>query len=114
MRGDMQQSSQEHWWRPREAAILAIGCVSPILRDLSADPAEPPLDLPALLDSIRTLDLSQSTDHYPFLIGRALWAVSRCESILPLHNFSGLSFVPHPDEMPRLGPMRHHVLPVGL
>lgn len=95
MRSDMQQSSQEHWWRPREAAILAIGCVSPILKDLlSADPAQLPLDLPALLDSIRILDLSQSTSDYPFLIGRALWAVSRSYSISLLQMFSRLSVVP--------------------
>ncbi|KAK9862534.1 hypothetical protein WJX84_000998 [Apatococcus fuscideae] len=84
----LKQSSQEHWWRPREAAILAIGCVSPILKDLhSADPSSCPFDFQALLDSIQQMDLSQSALHYPFLIGRALWAVSRlCQTIPADHT----------------------------
>lgn len=82
MPSDVQQSSKEHWWRPSEAAILAVGCVSPILKDVhSADPSKPPLDFESLLHSIYHLDLSQSAAQYPFLIGRALWAVSRSDAI---------------------------------
>jgi hypothetical protein len=67
------------WWKLREAALYAVGCVSGEITQLAASGGLGlmPLDVAGLMESILREDLVPSAP--PFLIGRALWVTARCE-----------------------------------
>ncbi|KAK9839772.1 hypothetical protein WJX81_000471 [Elliptochloris bilobata] len=63
------------WWRPREAALLAVGgCAEPLLA--AAGTAGARFDLRGFLASVAAEDLGRPGVE-PFLVGRALWLASR-------------------------------------
>jgi hypothetical protein len=68
------------WWKLREAVLYAVGTVSEQLVELAGSGGggrrAPPLDVSGLMGDMLQQDLVPAAP--PFLIGRALWATSRC------------------------------------
>lgn len=86
-------SGSPGWWKVREAALLAVGALADRVVESqqaqqrrSAARAQQQrrqqLDAPALLESLLGEDLGPEVP--PFLVGRALWVISRMEGIIPL------------------------------
>lgn len=84
----MQAAGDAGWWRPREAALLAVGTCAEVLlaaRGAAAAGFAQPgsaahFDLDGLLASVAAEDLGQPGSP-PFLVGRALWLAARCASV---------------------------------
>jgi hypothetical protein len=75
VRGPAPQAADDAaWWRPREAALLAVGaCGEPLLAGAGAG-----FDLAGLLRSAADDLGARSAGAPPFLAGRALWLAARC------------------------------------
>jgi len=90
-----QAAGDAAWWRPREAALLAVGaCGEPLLARAGAG-----FDLAGLLRSAADDLGARGAGAPPFLAGRALWLAARCAgpcarragSRRPMHAMGALS-----------------------
>ena len=83
-----QQTGDSMWWRPREAALLAVGTMNEVVLSSLERAQEkgkpPPFDIAAFMKTVIENDLHESTAaSAPFLRGRALWVTARLSSGVP-------------------------------
>ena len=83
-----QQTGDSMWWRPREAALLAVGTMNEVVLsslERAQEKCKPaPFDIAAFMKTVIENDLHESTAaSAPFLRGRALWVTARLSSGVP-------------------------------
>lgn len=72
----LQAAGNALWWRPREAALLAVGaCAEPLLAAAGSKGAC--FDLRGLLTSAAAMDLQPTPGVPPLLVARGLWLAAR-------------------------------------
>eukprot|EP00271_Cylindrocystis_brebissonii_P017723 TRINITY_DN471_c0_g1_i1.p1 TRINITY_DN471_c0_g1~~TRINITY_DN471_c0_g1_i1.p1 ORF type:complete len:1065 (+),score=246.85 TRINITY_DN471_c0_g1_i1:95-3289(+) len=85
----LKSDGRSHWWKLREATILAVGTVADSLESNDEEESGGPdaewrsiLDPVQFVEKVLLEDTSASATSWPFLQGRAFWAVAKFSGLL--------------------------------
>eukprot|EP00803_Ostreobium_quekettii_P005580 evm.model.scf_261EXC.5 EVM.evm.TU.scf_261EXC.5 scf_261EXC:60540-71115(+) len=76
-------SNKPNWWKPREAALLAMGYVSEAIAEARRSGAGAQFDLGQFLEGTLKNDIG---GQCPYLVGRALWMAAKLAPVMSVEQ----------------------------